>query len=186
MINQPGSRSSQRGAVLILSLVMLLALTFIGVASVSNSTLQERIVGGTRDQLVAFEAAEAALRVGEGMAVTYTGNLSDFYAYLELKPTDGFNCTITSTDWQAPAGLQRNPAAPDCRVTSYYAELVASEGPDFELPEICILSGAASGTSGASVCHSESFRSLVYEVEANGYGSTGAQATLRSIYQVFQ
>jgi len=179
-------KSSQRGAVLILSLVMLLALTFIGVASISNSTLQERIVGGTRDQQVAFEAAEAALRVGEAMAVTYTGTLKDFYAYLELKPGDGFDCNITRNDWVSPAGLQRNPSAPNCRVSSYYAELVASEGADFELPEVCIVSGSAAGTGGASECHSESFRSLVYEVEANGFGSTGAQTTLRSIYQVFQ
>jgi type IV pilus assembly protein PilX len=56
---------SQRGAVLIVALVILLALTIIGVAGVQNTTMEERMAGNYRDRNSAFQAAEAALRAGE-------------------------------------------------------------------------------------------------------------------------
>ncbi|PAU66041.1 pilus assembly protein PilX [Pseudomonas sp. PIC25] len=55
----------QRGSALIISLVFLLLLTMIGVSSIQDSTLQERMAGNERDRNLAFQAAEAALREGE-------------------------------------------------------------------------------------------------------------------------
>lgn len=51
----------QRGAVLIISMIILLILTLLGVTSMRSSALQERMAGNTRDKHLAFEAAEAAL-----------------------------------------------------------------------------------------------------------------------------
>jgi len=55
----------QKGSVLVVSLIFLLLLTMIGVASIQSSTLEERMAGNLRDQNNAFQAAEGALRVGE-------------------------------------------------------------------------------------------------------------------------
>jgi type IV pilus assembly protein PilX len=55
----------QRGAVLIIALVMLLLLTLIGVAGMRDTQLQERMSGGARDREYALQAAEAALREAE-------------------------------------------------------------------------------------------------------------------------
>lgn len=55
----------QRGSALIISLIFLLLLTMIGVTSIQDSTLQERMAGNERDRNLAFQAAEAALREGE-------------------------------------------------------------------------------------------------------------------------
>jgi type IV pilus assembly protein PilX len=55
----------QAGAVLLVSLVMLLLLTLIGLAGMRLASLEERIAGNQRDREVAFQAAEAALRAGE-------------------------------------------------------------------------------------------------------------------------
>lgn len=54
--------SQQRGAVLILGLALLVALTIVGVASMSNNTLQSRMAGNLVDSNLAFNAAETALR----------------------------------------------------------------------------------------------------------------------------
>ncbi|HSC67492.1 MAG TPA: PilX N-terminal domain-containing pilus assembly protein [Cellvibrio sp.] len=56
---------AQRGAVLIVGLVMLLLLTIIGLASIRGSELQEQMAGNMRDHNQAFQASEAALRYGE-------------------------------------------------------------------------------------------------------------------------
>lgn len=55
----------ERGAVLIIGLVLLLALTLIGVTAMRGTTMEERMAGNLRDKSLAFEAAEAALRAAE-------------------------------------------------------------------------------------------------------------------------
>lgn len=57
--------SSQRGATLIVALILLLILTLVGVAGMQDTTLQEKMVGNMRDRNLAFQAAEASLRAGE-------------------------------------------------------------------------------------------------------------------------
>lgn len=52
----------EQGAVLILGLVLLMALTIVGVASMSNNTLQSRMAGNLADSNLAFNAAETASR----------------------------------------------------------------------------------------------------------------------------
>ena len=60
----------QTGAVLVVSLLILLVMTVLGVAAMGTTTLQERMANNNRQQQVAFQAAEAALRAAE----TYLGN----------------------------------------------------------------------------------------------------------------
>src|SRR5688572_9206262 len=52
----------QRGAVLIVALLFLVMLTLLGVTAMTSSTMEERMAGNARDNGVAFQAAEAALR----------------------------------------------------------------------------------------------------------------------------
>jgi type IV pilus assembly protein PilX len=56
---------AQRGMALLVSLVFLLLLTLIGVSSMQNATLQEKMAGSVSLRNQSFQGAEAALRVGE-------------------------------------------------------------------------------------------------------------------------
>lgn len=56
---------AQRGAALVVSLIILLIMTLLGVSSMQNTTLEERMAGNMRDQNLAFQSAEAALIEGE-------------------------------------------------------------------------------------------------------------------------
>lgn len=55
----------QRGLVLVVSLIFLLLMTLVGITSIRTSTLEEKMAGNTRDQNLAFMAAETALREAE-------------------------------------------------------------------------------------------------------------------------
>ncbi len=55
----------QSGIVLIVSFIILLLLTIIGISGMKVTGLEEKMAGNDRDQNVAFQAAEAALRAGE-------------------------------------------------------------------------------------------------------------------------
>lgn len=55
----------QGGAVLIIGLIILVVLTLLGVQGMRNNVAQERMASNMRERNTAFQAAEAALRVGE-------------------------------------------------------------------------------------------------------------------------
>lgn len=57
----------QRGAVLIVSLLMLVVMTLVGVTGIQMTSMEERMSGNARDRNLAFQAAEAALRSAEGV-----------------------------------------------------------------------------------------------------------------------
>ncbi|MFI3185775.1 MAG: PilX N-terminal domain-containing pilus assembly protein [Methylococcaceae bacterium] len=57
----------QSGAVLIISLVMLLLLTLIGTTGMQTTSLEEKMVGNMRNQNDAFQIAETVLRAGEAI-----------------------------------------------------------------------------------------------------------------------
>ncbi|MGD8483347.1 MAG: PilX N-terminal domain-containing pilus assembly protein [Thioalkalispiraceae bacterium] len=60
----------QKGVVIIVALVMLLAMTVISVSSMTSSTIEERMSANLRDRETALQAAETALRYGERLANT--------------------------------------------------------------------------------------------------------------------
>ena len=62
----------QSGAVLIISLVMLLLLTLIGTTGMQTTSLEEKMVGNMRDQNNAFQIAETVLRAGEAIVQAAT------------------------------------------------------------------------------------------------------------------
>ena len=54
----------QQGAVLITALVLLLVLTMLGLASMSTTTLEERMAANSQESNRAFQAAESGLEFG--------------------------------------------------------------------------------------------------------------------------
>ena len=67
MVKQHSLTSRQRntGVALFISLVLLLLLTIIGISSVQTTTLEVRMARNEHDALLAFQAAESALRDAE-------------------------------------------------------------------------------------------------------------------------
>ena len=61
------SLRQQNGAVLIVSMLLLLVITVLALGATQSTRLQERMAGSQRNYDVAFQAAEAGLRAGERM-----------------------------------------------------------------------------------------------------------------------
>jgi len=57
--------ASHNGAILIVSLIILLVVTLIATTNMETSILEERMAGNIEDYNLAFQAAEASLEVGE-------------------------------------------------------------------------------------------------------------------------
>ncbi|WP_105101917.1 pilus assembly PilX family protein [Microbulbifer pacificus] len=71
------SVNRQRGAVLIVSLVLLLVLTMIGIAGARGVMMGERMTFASRDAKIALEVAESMARQGEA----YIDGLSDISGF---------------------------------------------------------------------------------------------------------
>ena len=70
-------RQTQRGMVLLVSLVFLLLLTLIGLSSMQSANLQEKMAGSVSLRNQSFQAAEAALRVSEEKFRAYVEKAAD-------------------------------------------------------------------------------------------------------------
>lgn len=64
-IHRSPSRQSNRGVVLVISLILLVVMTLFGLTAVKLVSSEERMVANTYDRTVAFQAAEAQLRLAE-------------------------------------------------------------------------------------------------------------------------
>jgi type IV pilus assembly protein PilX len=76
---------------MIVSLVMLLAITMLGLAAIGGSLMQEKIVSNIKDTNLAFQAAEAGLRDAES-------DIANF-----LLPTSGFTAACAGGLCTPPA-----------------------------------------------------------------------------------
>lgn len=82
-------RHLQQGSVLIVSLILLLLMTIVGVTGMNMTSLEERMSGNYRDHEMAFQAAEAALVEGETFVESTNLTLADFYT---SPACSGANC----------------------------------------------------------------------------------------------
>ena len=86
-----GRIADQSGAVLIISLIMLLLLMLIGTTSMQSTSLEEKMAGNSRDQNLAFQSAEAALRAGEARIETSDGmQVQGRFKYFAMEHSDYF------------------------------------------------------------------------------------------------
>lgn len=118
-------RANQKGFVLAISMIFLLVMTGLAITAIRRSTLDEKVAGNLREQNLAFQAAETALRFCENIVETedpvVTINLRDFGGTVLPNEWDtpanwgtgGFATTL-------PAGTVLNVAAqPQCMAERY-------------------------------------------------------------------
>lgn len=167
----------QRGAVLIVALVLLLVLTVLGTASVRDTTMEERMAGNFRDHSAALEAAETALRAGEvelgsstgfsGMTFSASGGSSGFYDVALL--TNSVDPTTTSS-WSTvdPTVLNRTTTLVDADPDFYIEQL-----PEIELPASDLTVGF----------QDQAPQVQFYRVTGKGFGiSSDSEVILQSTY----
>ena len=73
------TNNHQSGVALVVAMIMLLVATLIGLASIRNTTLQERMTANLLDRSVAFQNTESALRAAEIAISTSAQAFSDIY-----------------------------------------------------------------------------------------------------------
>ncbi|MEE9355780.1 MAG: PilX N-terminal domain-containing pilus assembly protein [Methylococcaceae bacterium] len=110
-MNHPQHSFRHQGAVLPVSLIILLVMTLVGVTSMQTTSLEEKMAGNSKDSNLAFQAAEAALRSGE-MNIEAVGNEGDFdgtlglFGELDTEPDYLQHTTWADDTFSAESGTQ--------------------------------------------------------------------------------
>lgn len=100
----PVKASTQRGMALLMSLVFLLLLTLIGISSMQNATLQEKMAGSVTVRNQTFQSAEAALRIGESAVQLSTYTLAVCATTTQCAPP-AESSVVTAAGTNATSGV---------------------------------------------------------------------------------
>ncbi|WP_237060501.1 pilus assembly PilX family protein [Microbulbifer sediminum] len=156
--------SRERGATLLVGLVMLLLMTVIGLAAMRGSGMQELMAGNMRDRNLAFQSAEAGLRAAEGVLNGATLPAFDGTQVGYVQDIDGSKRTgfWNSYNWQAGSVL-----------TNMGLDRVAAQ-PRFVIEEVSSTVVNA-GADGSGIDFASSLKSedvIYYRVTSRGVGGT--------------
>jgi type IV pilus assembly protein PilX len=180
---------TQSGVVLVVSMIMLLLLTLVGISSMQNSGLEEKMAGNMRDSNIAFQAAESALVAGERAVAlakpvitcpAATGYYNSLDASCDGK--DGETPVWNAIDWSASAHplktLEYSDPGEDFTGLSAMPRYIIEQ-----MDLVCRDSSGARVIVTPCAPPNTTYRS--YRITAVGTGGTqSAQVMLQSIFEV--
>jgi type IV pilus assembly protein PilX len=178
------TKDSQRGAVLIVGLVMVLLITVIGLSAIRGTGLQENMAGNMRDRNIAFQTAESALRFGESIVS------------IKVKTLPAFNCTngLCRDQEVNPANSVRYWEDAQWESTATEVALgltsVAEKEPRVILEELDSDMGSCAASEGSAIGTGSLAMSgdcIPFRITALGYGAdANTQVIVQSAYKRHQ
>ncbi|MDP2904121.1 MAG: PilX N-terminal domain-containing pilus assembly protein [Methylovulum sp.] len=172
-----GNDTRQSGAVMVVSLIMLLLLTLIGITGAQVTGLEEKMVGNSKEEMAAFQAAESILRAGEAATA--------FPPAFTCAATGGYKDNTTTAGCQQPAYWQGVNWS-DINAKQTYS--VGNLSGDYIIEQLDPVVGINDDNileAGASMDDQSAGGSTTtawYRITARGTGNNNAIVTLQSTY----
>jgi type IV pilus assembly protein PilX len=173
---------SQSGVVLVMTLVILLVVTLLGVSSIQLTGLQERMSRNATDAAFAFGSADAALRAAE-IAIdaensldSYTNDVSTVDNKYSIGAVNTAPIWSNAAWWDVAANgigvATYDTTAGADRVPKYLVEFVRTSTPDLDVTNI--------GNVGSTITAEDTH---YFRVTARGIGRTaGAKIYMQTTY----
>lgn len=155
--NKGRPMNDQRGAVLLVSLIMLVILTLVGIASIKGLTINQKMASNFREHDVVFQAAESALLKGERSAADYNASFNVLHFQASCS---GNNCfTTTCKEGFCFNGTYPCSTDANCDPISKKSKLKA---------DVCTSGAPAGGPLWESDVWTDSARHVAYSVDVAG------------------
>lgn len=190
------SITRQRGVVLVVSLLFLVVLTLLGIATMRTNVIEERLAGNSRDWGLAFQAAEAALRDGAADIQSGTrfvgetgfanGCSTTGLCNVETDGTPIWQDMVTSANTGWMSGADASPSVKYGTYTSANPATISgvSKQPRY-LIEVITEKGSSLGIKGPGKPNT-----YVYRITARGFGASEdangaplARVTLQTMFK---
>lgn len=175
-----GRPRHQKGAVLFVSLILLLILTLIGITAARLQTGEEAMARNENNHQLAIQSAEAALRSGESTVGLYAPadfltNGNGLFDLLSEVQGGAASSIADTVDWNNPGTntiVYAGPALGNAPTSPAPAQIIIESLPPVADVQICTPSYGTGGDCS------------VYRVTAHAAGGDGtSSATLQSIYR---
>jgi len=165
----------QQGAVLAISLIMLLVMTLIGVSAMQNTVMEEKMAGNMGNSTRSMQAAETALRTAEtflaaGGLPKFDGTTAGLFQQTDVGTAPKYE---TAGIW--------NSAATSVSVTTSLSGIPAANLPKYIVEELA----PVRDPNGSAAADEANPDASVYRITARGADGTGNVVTLlQSIYKL--
>jgi len=164
----------QRGAVLVVSLVILLIVTMLAVGSMQNTILEEKMAGNSSDRNLAFQSTESAVREAE-VFIESISSLGDFSRSAGLYGrTDGEPAFDEASTWDNAS----NHVVADTDFGSY-------EPPRYYIKHFTTVDGTEGALNLSGYGNNKGTGDVsIFKITARGTGASAdsAEVILRSQY----
>lgn len=120
------SNQKQSGSALIISLILLVLLTIIGVSAMQNTTMQEVMSGNTKEMHRSFHAAELGLRRAEESASGNAACGNNFVANF-LNASNPNYTNLPATGDELPARFRSSFCGPMTRELTFASDGATSD-----------------------------------------------------------
>ncbi len=171
--------NQQRGALLLVGLVMVLLMTIVGMAAIRGTGLQESMAGNMRERNIAFQAAESALRAGESIVAPTNRVLPAFDCTKGVCPDQSATPAQSVSYW-----LTAKWAATAAK-SSFDVKDIHS-APRYVVEEIFVSPGALAASEGSGIdidAIPTTGAPSPYRISGRGTGmSADADAVVQSIF----
>ena len=172
---------SQRGATLVIALIILLIMSLIGISNMQSSTMQERMAANNRQKTVALYAAESALTAAEewvqdnvrsvGDLLRFSGgdglySITDVSSGISAAPLSNHVADVTDPDSWGDFGVSSIGETPIVDIN------LVSQQPRYVIEYI----GIDKGTAGSDVSelnadtHDKPSIAYMFRITAIGWG----------------
>jgi type IV pilus assembly protein PilX len=168
---------SQQGAVLVVSLIILVAVTLLGITSMKQASTEQAMAGNLRESTIAFQAAEVGLASAE--ALLATGSQPDNIIAEDSLDPDYFSQEV----WTSAVTTKVNSTLVNIDSDNnprYITKHLGEWNPDKAVTDINPGFGGYGLTSTAQ-------RIDYYRITSRGFGQTGVTArTLQTFFSRIQ
>ena len=171
----------QKGSALIISLIILLALTMIGVSGMRSTTMEEKMSGAMRDKAIAFQAAEAALKRGEQFFQPLVGTGGFDGSGGQYGPTDDEPDYFDSATWTDSNSFSYTDAITNVTTPSAFPDV--AEQPRYILKYVSDMEGNATSLNMGGYGQQKSDDISDFMITARGVGPSGNSVVIiRAFY----
>lgn len=170
-LKQPQDLKKQQGAALVVSMIILVAMTMVGITSMKGTSTEMTMAGNLRESALTFQAAEAGLSTAEAILLA-GNNPPNMLDNIDADPNYLTNATWDSASANTAATTLANITTNPRYITKYLGEW----NPD---SKVSSLDPGFSGYGQAS----NAIKVAYFRITSRGFGQTGN--TFRTVQSFF-
>jgi len=174
------SCKKQSGSVLIISMLILMVLTMLGVSGMRSTTMEEKMTGAMREKVIALQAAEAALKRGEQFFQPLVGTGAFNGTNGQYGPSDAEPDYFDSSTWGDSNSMSYTDAITNVQTPTAFSNV--AEQPRFILKYVADMESTKTSLNMGGYGQQKVNNVSDFMITAKGVGPSGKSIVILQAY----